>query len=90
MIQSNTSFMISLYELLNVPFRAQAITSHEPLMNKYYEAMKDKFVDLLDNVHIDITTSNNKSLIRWAIMSDEYANFNNVISSLMSSLIAKR
>ena len=71
--------MLSLHELL---------TSEEPLMNEYYEALKDKLVDLLDNVNVDITTSKDKPLIRWAIMSDEYASFNNVMSSMISRMIA--
>ena len=71
--------MLSLHELL---------TSNVTNTNEYYEALKDNLVDLLNNVHIDITTSN-KPLIRWAIMSDEYANFNTVISTMVSNMIAK-
>lgn len=73
--------MISLNELLN-----GKLPTNDPLTQKYYQLLNDKLVDFLDNVLIDIPVGN-ESCARWIILKDEYDNFNQIISWMVSKML---
>ena len=80
---THSSNVISLNELLQ-----GAMPTNNELTKKYYQIMRDNLIDFLDNVVIDITTSRDKPQIRWIILKDEYDNFNDVISNIVSKMLS--
>ena len=74
--------MISLQDLLNGETR-----TNDELTKKYYQLMKDKLVDFLENVVIDITLTGKQTQVRWIILKDEYDNFNSVINWMVSLML---
>ena len=74
--------MISLQDLLNGETR-----TNDELTKKYYQLMKDKLVDFLENVVIDITLTGKQTQVRWIILKDEYDNFKSVINWMVSLML---
>ena len=69
----------------------QLITTDKPL-SKYYQLLQDELTDFLANIVIDITdngqTHNTTPEIRWIIMKDDYEKYSNIISHMVSQLLA--